>query len=47
MINTKIYQLMHKYGKLTSCNEEKPHNIDELFANELLKLLGCNNKKGD
>ena len=31
----KILQVMHKYGKLTSCNSEAPEKVDELFVQEI------------
>ena len=31
----KLYQLMHKYGKLTSCDSDNPHTIDIMFMEEL------------
>lgn len=38
MEDKKIFQLMHKYGKLTSCNHEEPHPVDKLFVKELQEL---------
>ena len=38
-MDEKIYQLMHKYGKLTSCDHTKPHAVDKLFITELKVLL--------
>lgn len=35
----KIYQTMHKYGKLTSCNSNKPHPIDKKFVEEIIKII--------
>jgi len=35
----EIFQLMHQCGKLTSCDSNKPHKIDELFVEKLLKLF--------
>ena len=35
----KYYQIMHKYGKLTSCNSEKPHAVDKLFLEELVEKI--------
>lgn len=34
-MNERIYQIMHKYGKLTSCDHEKPATVDKLFVEEL------------
>ena len=35
----KYYQLMHKFGKLTSCDAENPHPVDEKFIEELLEKI--------
>ena len=35
----KILQIMHKYGKLSSCNAEKPNNADKLFVEELIQYI--------
>lgn len=39
MNDKRLFQLMHKFGKLTSCDSEKPHTIDKMFVNELKDLL--------
>lgn len=30
-----VLQVMHKYGKLTSCNSDAPEKVDELFVQEV------------
>jgi len=35
---TKIYQAMHKFGKLQSCNSDEPANVDKLFVQEIEDL---------
>jgi hypothetical protein len=39
MNKTRIFQLMHKYGKLTSCNSQEPAAVDVKFVDELEDLL--------
>lgn len=34
----RIYQTMQKYGKLTSCNDDSPAHVDELFVQEIEDL---------
>ena len=40
-MNKKIryYQIMHKFGKLTSCDSENPAKCDEMFIDELLEKI--------
>jgi len=39
MDDLKIYRLMHKFGKLASCNSEKPNTADKMFVEELKELM--------
>ena len=39
MNKQRIYQIMHKYGKLNSCDAEKPNRVDELFVEELNQYI--------
>ena len=36
MKQKELFNIMHKYGKLLSCNSEKPSSIDVLFAEEII-----------
>ena len=35
----KAYQIMHKYGKLTSLDSDNPHVVDERFIEEIKELF--------
>lgn len=39
---TRLYQIMHKYGKLTSCDSSKPNVNDQMFVDEILGIQNHN-----
>jgi len=45
MDDKKIYFIMHKYGKLTSCNADKPSKADIMFVEELKISINIENGK--
>ena len=38
----RLYQIMHKYGKLTSVNSDNPHECDKMFIKEIKGALNRN-----
>lgn len=35
--NIQLYRIMHKYGKLASCDSNKPNTSDKMFLEEFKK----------